>query len=678
VSVKRLFLVLWILLALRAVATLAPTSWLWGVDSLADRSLVLRVLGLVLLAAAAAPAIGKRVFRAVRGVMRRLSSRVLAVAASLPFVLLLAWMRSNNILLGDSQTWLSALEKGVRSAGGAHREPLPQAAVIAFHRLVAGPAGWDSHATFTAVGIALGLGFLAVSGSLARALAKEEPGRVLVFSLIVLGGGLQLFAGYPEFYGFALAAVLLFARLGIRSIEGRGGALPACLAFVLAGLCHAQVAFAFPAVVYILVRAWKAGRKREAILALVSIPVATVLALVALRYPFGEIGKEAARVGALLPPLGGATTRTAYGIFTPVHLVDLLNALLLVSPLLPVAIALGLADGTPVRPRRIFLGCLAVGPILFALAANPELGMARDWDIFVLPFALLTLWMAEPAAAAIDRAAGKRRTPPEGRSPHGFARGRFTPEALAGAVFLACLLHSFLWIDANHRPDPALERMRRVAANPALFGPRSLGETWRYIGSVDMMAGRTDPAARSYLLAIQSDPDEKMSYRFLAGNRIDAAREAGRDEREGLADYHARLETGKQRPAYGFLGGTLACLTVDRLDLALLEARQMVVAEPTHPELLAVSGDLLRVAGETERSRVAYESALARDPAQPRARVGMACLAGIRGDRTEVEAQIREALRRTPWSPLAQQFARQVAGRGDVPPSFFQTYFFLQ
>jgi Flp pilus assembly protein TadD len=88
---------------------------------------------------------------------------------------------------------------------------------------------------------------------------------------------------------------------------------------------------------------------------------------------------------------------------------------------------------------------------------------------------------------------------------------------------------------------------------------------------------------------------------------------------------------------------------------------------------------MLRRAQRLDEARQAYDAALARDPSQPRARIGLACLAGVAGDAATCEAQAREALRRTPWSPQAQQFVRLVnQARGSTTPDSFRRYLFVQ
>lgn len=655
---------------------------MWGLDSLADCHPAVRIAGLVLFGIAILPPVGGRIVRGLAWIGRSVPDRLSFAGGSAGALLLLWAMRSRNMMLGDAQTYVSTIEKGMRAAGGAHREPLAQAIVTGFHSLFGSAIGIGGQGSFAAVEILLAVAAAWIGVLLARRIAIDTGGRILVFAAILLGGGLQLFSGYPEFYGFSLVAILLFALLGVRWCDEGGSLIPSALAFVLAGLMHAQAIFAAPAVVYLVIRGWRDGRRRDAFMAATVVPAAAAAGLVLLRYPFGEIGREASRAASFLPPLGAMTGRTAYGAFSPAHAIELLNVAILITPALFPLIALALlrhgtgdrAPGSRLDPpspesrarRGIFLGLLAIGPILFALFANPQLGMVRDWDIFALPLTVVSLWGASRAVRA--RTMGGHGT-----------------SAVAGMVFATSLLHSFFWLQANHSPELSRERIERVAANASLFGPQSLGETWRYIGSSDAAAGRLERASRSYRAAIAADPDDRMGYRMLAGIEITRAVGQGKGVDEGIAAYHTLLEArtpeagGRPRPAYAHYGGAIAAVVSGREDIALREAKEMIAEEPTHPELLAFWGDLMRRGARVGEARKAYDAALSLDPSQPRARIGLACLAAAAGDEATCEALAREALRRTPWSPQAQQFARMIRqGSGGISPDSFRRYLFVQ
>lgn len=567
--------------------------------------------------------------------------------------------RSQNILLGDTQLYVSAIDRGVQAAGGAHREPLSQAIVIGLHDILGKPIGWGAAQTFVLIGLVLGSIFVMIAWRLSKDLSRSAAEQATLFSAIALGGALQLYSGYTEFYGFAVAGSALFAWTGLRSLQDRRWTIVAALSFAFAALCHAQVFFAVPAMLYLLLVLWKEKKHLQLTIIVVGVPVLVLGLLALLDYPFAELAHEASRGGNLLPPFGRVMERTAYSAFSLHHLLDLVNVALLVTPVLPILLILGLRRGHLPRGTGLFLGLLAVGPLLFALLANPQLGMIRDWDILVLPVSLGVLWIA---ARTITRFDGRR--PGE--------------RAIAGAMLLTCLVHTTLWVSANHDPDTSRERIRRVAEEAGFFGPASLGEVWRYIGGAESADGNLDRSIESFANAVQAYPKSRMSYRLLALSMLEQAGRRGEPLDEGLRRYHQLIDEGSARKSYAHHGACFATLTARRSDLAYSEARKMVEAEPEHPELMATWGDVLRGNGDDAGARAAYERALDRDPDHPRARIGLASLAGIDGDRATMESLTAEQLRRTPWSPLAQQFARILRENPRLTPEQIRSFLYIQ
>jgi Flp pilus assembly protein TadD len=179
-------------------------------------------------------------------------------------------------------------------------------------------------------------------------------------------------------------------------------------------------------------------------------------------------------------------------------------------------------------------------------------------------------------------------------------------------------------------------------------------------------------------MSVRAYPKERISYRLLALSVLEQSDRRRRPLEEGLQRYHRLLGQGDHRKSYAHHGACLATMTAGRGDLAFEEARRMVEADPNHPALVALWGDFLRRAGEDDAARAAYERALWRDPDHPRARIGLACLAGIAGDRATMEHLVSEQLRRTPWSPQVQQFARILREERTLPPERIRRFIYIQ
>src|SRR5690606_18269883 len=181
-----------------------------------------------------------------------------------------------------------------------------------------GSAGGSSALTFRICGWIAGLLFLGLLIALAPRLSDTIRGRTLLVA-VAASGSWPLFAGHAELYAFSLVAVALFALTGLRWIDGRGRFVWVGIAYAICGLCHALLALALPGFLLLAWEQWRRGDRKVAVLATAAVPVAVAVALVLLRYPFGDLARELQRADAFLPPLGEARGRTAYGIFSWVH-----------------------------------------------------------------------------------------------------------------------------------------------------------------------------------------------------------------------------------------------------------------------------------------------------------------------------------------------------------------------
>lgn len=674
--------VLLVLLCLRFWATLAPTSWLWGLDALADLPVILRWAGLALFAACLVPRVGTLVMGGIALVFRH--RRAAVIAAVLGFGAVLALLPTRHALHGDAQVLLSTIEKGLHAAGAAHREPLAQWIVTHTHRFLVAPLGGDPSLAFRLVGLFCGVAYLALALAIAARLADSVRGRTVVAASVVATGVWPLFSGHAELYGVALVPLLLFALTGLRWIDGRGGLIEVGVAFALAGLCHAQIAFAAPALLLLAGTHWKRGGKVRALAALGVVPILVLIGLLLMDYPFRDLGREVGRTGVFLPPLSKPDGRTAYSIYSWVHAVDFVNVSLLLAPLLwillPASLTHRRGGGNPSLKTR-FLAAMAIGPLLFAFAAGPALGMVRDWDLYSIAFVAASLWVAARAVRVFELPGELGRD----SSARGLQRGHLftardghSADAMVGALSLFALCHAFAWLVANHDVTAAENRLERVVQNEALFGPKSRSEIWRYLASSHVRAGRGSEAAHAYLEAIQADPKETIPYRQLASLVIQGAEARGRPAAEGLAAYHDAVRQGVHGEGEAHLGGLLAAVQAGDEGLAVQEGRALLAIEPNSAEYRAIWADLARRAGETAEAEAWYRRALEVDAQNIRAMLGLACLAGMRGDRAEVILLSEQAREASPWNMFVQQFQGLMDDPAGISPERCRALLFFR
>ena len=74
-----------------------------------------------------------------------------------------------------------------------------------------------------------------------------------------------------------------------------------------------------------------------------------------------------------------------YTLFSPTHLWDIANQLLLLIPILPALLIIAfLRPMRSFEPFDLFLLFFSIGGLVFLFGIEPGLGMARDWDLFAL------------------------------------------------------------------------------------------------------------------------------------------------------------------------------------------------------------------------------------------------------------------------------------------------------
>jgi len=140
------------------------------------------------------------------------------------------------------------------------------------------------------------------------------------------------------------------------------------------------------------------------------------------------------------------------GVLSGAHLIDVTNEVLLLSPawLLLAVVAIwpsrrlrAAADPSARSSTAAFGWCLAVPAALFLLLFKPELGMARDWDLYC--FALFGL--AAPGLFALSRATTGRAG---------------LPASIAAPAVALCAALVISWVGVNADAERSVARYRAV------------------------------------------------------------------------------------------------------------------------------------------------------------------------------------------------------------------------
>ena len=257
------------------------------------------------------------------------------------------------------------------------------------HRELGVLLGWGVDRTYATISILFGVAYAGGSLATSRRLGRSSAGAALLFCGLLSPGYLLLFFGYAEAYSSVVAATLFFLLSTLAFMEGRCSILLPVLTLAAVGLLHIMGLFVAPGLVFAAVKRYGLDRFLPSILrrhfasALCLASLLLGLWLFYLVRPFS------------LLPVFDRVDHLPYGILSFAHLLDMVNAQLLVA--LPGWIGLILAlvqRPAEADPRLQLLGVSAVVTFGMWLTVNPALG-SLDWDLLAmsaLPWVLFGLY----------------------------------------------------------------------------------------------------------------------------------------------------------------------------------------------------------------------------------------------------------------------------------------------
>lgn len=465
-------------------------------------------------------------------------------------------LRAQVGLLGDG---IMRAYDAVSIATPMPSELLPSALSMLLARHV--PAAWgiDGYSALRIISIAsgvlltLGLWWLA---------PKTGIKRPYWFTFWILTfGSFRLFAGYLETYAPAVAFGILWTIASIAYRKGNTGAVTVIVLWTLAFLSHATMILLAPATVFVLFWGRETPRPNWRPALVFALIAAGLGAYIGLRMHALQIGGLGAGTGYFFLSLV-SDPRHRYGIFSPYHLVDLQNHLVLLTPAFFAALLAKLfnwgreqraasgrkPNGQLFSPAYIFWTLAAGVPIVVGLLIDPKLGWARDWDLFTLfftPFMVgAALWLAGLDASPVRRA--------------------------AAAV---ALLSLGLWLVFSANADAETRRFKALLElDPSRgdYGHEILALHYREIN-------QPDNEIEQYIRALAVS--DNIRYR---GNIAAACIRAGRNN-ESIAWYQSILERDSTFDI-AIYGMAVALQYVGRFADALPYAEAAVKAAPDDPE----------------------------------------------------------------------------------------------
>ncbi len=396
--------------ALIALVTLLPSARdarLWGLNHLAFYSLPVRLAALALMALAFVPAVARVAFGALTKFPDALAgggsrSTMIIFIVSIASVVLFYQFRSATLLLGDGQLLAKSFEASyqghatviMRSARAilANDSISPgmtllyywtvKVAVVVFKQTPAEGMRW--------LPCMLGGVFIFFFLRLVRDAPLSNALKVWLLVLGLFTTSVQLFFGYVENYSAILILLAMYVSACFLVIHRRSALWVPIVLLAVSVFTHIQSILFAPSLIFLM--AWQLAKGRRRVVLRSGVPVLMVLTGAA-----AIIARAGNIPGDFYLPL--TADNESYGIISPGHLGDLLNEAMMLLPIALVALAVWWAGRKAAhQPTNVtsgnewfampvewqYVALMVVPCLMYMTLFKPEIGMARDWDLFTM------------------------------------------------------------------------------------------------------------------------------------------------------------------------------------------------------------------------------------------------------------------------------------------------------
>ena len=522
-----------------AIASFLPAVRLWGLNHLAFLPVPFRIALLAVIALSFLPPVAQALYQGASAALERAATTrgrsgalVALVVIALASTIVFYKFHSATNLLGDGQLItqsFEAAEEGhdqviMRSARAiVTEEGIAPGATLLYYGAIKTLKPFkrtpvDSMRLFNCLLGGLFVFFTLLASS-NRALPSDA--RVWLIVLALFSSSIMLFFGYIENYTAPMFFLLLYVIAAFRALHRMGSPWLAALPLLCAIYCHIQCVLFVPSFVYLML--WTKVRGRRELLLRRWMPVFSAATLI---FVVGVTLYEPIR--RFYAPLGFSNAE--YALFSPDHLLDVVNELLILLPILPTVAAMAWvgrradrADGRdPVRDGRALkdptawfshpaewqlVGTILVPCMLYLVLFHPEIGMARDWDLFsmmttaIVPLVLLVLgrYTRTTGAAAA-------------------ATARFATPALVIVMALGVS-----WVAVNASTDRTVERFETILT----YDQTHASYAWENLAILQQESGQIKQAIRSMERAVEVSHNPRQIVRLAVyieeDGRIDEA-----------------------------------------------------------------------------------------------------------------------------------------------------------
>ena len=383
---------------IHAIASFFPEERLWGVNQLAYLPPFFRWAIIILAFLILVPRINKmfygllaEIFNLVERSLKRINRYHKFILFSLASIVLFWIFKAETHLLGDGYLRARDVMAGAKFSV---TEPLD----FYLHALAYKLLKLDGFGVYALLSCLAGGFFVFLALSLSCVLGKENKERVPAFVILISMGSAQLFFGYVESYTLVYVGILAYFLFSLWFLEGKCSLMFPILALFLSISLHLSALYLLPSLIYLCMGRSKRGEKAFNWKGVFGATVLLLVVVAGLFILSAQHPDKASPANYLLSLSG--SPNDPYSLFSFAHLADMLNQQFLISPvgivLLPLIAFLGLGKINRKDKRVGFFIVVTLCSFVFAFVIDPELGYARDWDLFSstgLGYTLLAIYL---------------------------------------------------------------------------------------------------------------------------------------------------------------------------------------------------------------------------------------------------------------------------------------------
>lgn len=503
--------------AIVVVASFFPELRLWGVNHLAFLPRTFRHAAFAILVLSFVPWAARVVYGTALLAASKHATAPRPVGVAVAVVIALASVaafyhfRVATNLLGDGQLIaqsFEAAEEGhdsviMRSARAiVTEESIAPGSTLLYYSAVKAGARWKQQPvpSMRMLNCVLGGLFVFLVLMVARAKSLGAEARVWMVVLTLFSCSMLLFFGYIENYTSPYLFTAVYVVTAFAALHRK---VPLWLPFVplvLAGYAHVHSILLIPSYVHLVF--WMSARNRRATLMRYWLPVVSVAMVVAI-----VACSSVESMKKFFVPFGV----TGNTLLSPRHFVDVANEALMLLPIMPVVAVMGWL-GRRMDPARDkgatkdpsllfshpvewqFVGTILVACAMYLFFFKPEIGMARDWDLFTMA----TTALVPLSILALNRYA---RT------------GELSADMIARFAVPSLVLVAVMgvaWVGINTSTDRTIDRFQRILA----YDKAMAAYAWENLAILEHDRGNLPAAVATMNIAIENGHNPRHYVRL--------------------------------------------------------------------------------------------------------------------------------------------------------------------